>query len=174
MPHLFLPAAGCDVLWGGCPIVTLPLERMASRVAASLCYATGLGPEMVVRSQQVRWQRSPPTRLRGAAGWPAGLLSCLCEVLKTCSQSVRQPDRRAGDMNCAAQCQLVSCSALSNRTARSSRPALPCLARKLHRHAHGLPACHLLRAVRHLTCPSCSPAHLDTPLACNCHSPAGI
>ena len=45
--------AGCDVLWGGCPIVTLPLERMASRVAASLCYATGLGAEMVVSSQQV-------------------------------------------------------------------------------------------------------------------------
>lgn len=42
---------GCDVLWGGCPMVTLPLERMASRVAASLCYATGLGPEMVVHSQ---------------------------------------------------------------------------------------------------------------------------
>ena len=45
-------SAGCDVLWGGCPMVTLPLERMASRVAASLCYATGLGPEMVVSSQQ--------------------------------------------------------------------------------------------------------------------------
>lgn len=33
-------------------MVTLPLERMASRVAASLCYATGLGAEMVVSSQQ--------------------------------------------------------------------------------------------------------------------------
>jgi protein O-GlcNAc transferase len=42
---------GCDVLWGGCPMVTLPLERMASRVAASLCYATGLGRDMVVGSQ---------------------------------------------------------------------------------------------------------------------------
>ena len=31
-------------------MVTRPLERMASRVAASLCYATGLGPEMVVTS----------------------------------------------------------------------------------------------------------------------------
>ena len=29
--------------------VTLPLERMASRVAASLAYATGLGQEMVVK-----------------------------------------------------------------------------------------------------------------------------
>lgn len=34
-------------------MITLPLERMASRVAASLCYATGLGSEMVVNSQQV-------------------------------------------------------------------------------------------------------------------------
>lgn len=42
---------GCDVLWGGCPMVTLPLERMASRVAASLACATGLGDEMVVSSQ---------------------------------------------------------------------------------------------------------------------------
>jgi Glycosyl transferase family 41 len=44
---------GCDVLWGGCPIVTLPLQRMASRVAASLCAATGLGHEMIVHSQRV-------------------------------------------------------------------------------------------------------------------------
>lgn len=43
---------GCDVLWGGCPLVTLPLERFASRVAASLAHATGLGAEMVVGSQQ--------------------------------------------------------------------------------------------------------------------------
>mmetsp|Transcript_2181 Transcript_2181/g.6511 ORF Transcript_2181/g.6511 Transcript_2181/m.6511 type:complete len:1397 (+) Transcript_2181:421-4611(+) len=43
---------GCDVLWGGCPMVTLPLQRMASRVAASLCAATGLGTEMIVNSQQ--------------------------------------------------------------------------------------------------------------------------
>lgn len=42
---------GCDVLWGGCPMITLPLERMASRVAASLCHATGMGGEMVVSSQ---------------------------------------------------------------------------------------------------------------------------
>lgn len=43
---------GCDVLWGGCPMITLPLERMASRVAASLCCATGLGEYMVVNSQK--------------------------------------------------------------------------------------------------------------------------
>ncbi|GMH33160.1 hypothetical protein BSKO_00994 [Bryopsis sp. KO-2023] len=43
---------GCDVLWGGCPMITLPLERMASRVAASLCFATGMGHEMVVSSHK--------------------------------------------------------------------------------------------------------------------------
>jgi len=43
---------GCDVLWSGCPVITYPLERMASRVAASLCMATGLGEEMVVGSQK--------------------------------------------------------------------------------------------------------------------------
>eukprot|EP00884_Botryococcus_braunii_P009865 jgi/Botrbrau1/18880/Bobra.177_2s0039.1 len=43
---------GCDVLWSGCPMVTYPLERMASRVAASLSHATGLGNEMVVNSQK--------------------------------------------------------------------------------------------------------------------------
>lgn len=54
---------GCDVLWGGCPMVTLPLERFASRVAASLCAATGLGPEMVVGSQ-----REYEDRVRGGVG----------------------------------------------------------------------------------------------------------
>ena len=54
---------GCDVLWAGCPMVTLPLERMASRVAASLCHATGLGHEMVVQSQQV-WGVAPVDHVR--------------------------------------------------------------------------------------------------------------
>ncbi len=40
-------------------MVTLPLERMASRVAASLCYATGLGHEMVVSSQKEYEVRRP-------------------------------------------------------------------------------------------------------------------
>merc|ERR1712008_334698 len=41
---------GCDALWAGVPVVTLPLERMASRVCASLCTAVGLEREMVVQS----------------------------------------------------------------------------------------------------------------------------
>lgn len=39
-------------------MVTLPLERMASRVAASLACATGLGAEMVVSSQQEYEERA--------------------------------------------------------------------------------------------------------------------
>lgn len=41
---------GTDVLWAGLPMLTLPLEKMASRVAGSLCLATGLGEEMVANS----------------------------------------------------------------------------------------------------------------------------
>ncbi|KAE8720912.1 putative UDP-N-acetylglucosamine--peptide N-acetylglucosaminyltransferase SEC [Hibiscus syriacus] len=43
---------GTDVLWAGLPIVTLPLEKMATRVAGSLCLATGLGEEMIVNSMK--------------------------------------------------------------------------------------------------------------------------
>ncbi|XP_033146558.1 probable UDP-N-acetylglucosamine--peptide N-acetylglucosaminyltransferase SEC isoform X2 [Brassica rapa] len=41
---------GTDVLWAGVPMITLPLEKMATRVAGSLCLATGLGHEMIVNS----------------------------------------------------------------------------------------------------------------------------
>ncbi|GAB4851861.1 hypothetical protein Ancab_031260 [Ancistrocladus abbreviatus] len=41
---------GTDILWAGLPMVTLPLEKMATRVAGSLCLATGVGEEMVVSS----------------------------------------------------------------------------------------------------------------------------
>ncbi|XP_039006173.1 probable UDP-N-acetylglucosamine--peptide N-acetylglucosaminyltransferase SEC [Hibiscus syriacus] len=39
---------GTDVLWAGLPMVMLPHEKMATRVAGSLCLATGLGEEMIV------------------------------------------------------------------------------------------------------------------------------
>lgn len=39
---------GTDILWAGLPMVTLPLEKMATRVAGSLCLATGVGDEMIV------------------------------------------------------------------------------------------------------------------------------
>ncbi|KAL5566813.1 hypothetical protein UlMin_029977 [Ulmus minor] len=43
---------GTDILWAGLPMVTLPLEKMATRVAGSLCLATGLGDEMIVSSMK--------------------------------------------------------------------------------------------------------------------------
>eukprot|EP00262_Sarcandra_glabra_P001228 TRINITY_DN11256_c0_g1_i2.p1 TRINITY_DN11256_c0_g1~~TRINITY_DN11256_c0_g1_i2.p1 ORF type:complete len:609 (+),score=94.27 TRINITY_DN11256_c0_g1_i2:407-2233(+) len=43
---------GTDVLWAGLPMVTLPLEKMATRVAGSLCLATGVGEEMIVSSMK--------------------------------------------------------------------------------------------------------------------------
>ena len=42
---------GCDALWGGVPMITMPGEKMASRVAASLLAAAGLD-DMVVMSLQ--------------------------------------------------------------------------------------------------------------------------
>ena len=42
---------GMDVLWAGTPVLTLPLETLASRVAASQLYAMGL-PELVASSRQ--------------------------------------------------------------------------------------------------------------------------
>ena len=48
-PAVNAHTTGCDVLWSGCPIVTLPLQSMASRVAASLCHAAGCS-ETVVRT----------------------------------------------------------------------------------------------------------------------------
>ena len=37
---------GTDILWAGLPMITLPLEKMATCVAGSLCLATGLGEEL--------------------------------------------------------------------------------------------------------------------------------
>lgn len=54
---LFLDTPECnghttaaDILWAGTPMITFPKVKMCSRVAASLCFATGLGDQMVVRS----------------------------------------------------------------------------------------------------------------------------
>ncbi|KAK9141040.1 hypothetical protein Scep_010721 [Stephania cephalantha] len=49
---------GTDVLWAGLPMVTLPLEKMATRVAGSLCLATGLGDEMIVNSMKEYEERA--------------------------------------------------------------------------------------------------------------------
>lgn len=42
---------GMDVLWAGTPVLTLPLETLASRVAASQLFALGF-PELVASSRQ--------------------------------------------------------------------------------------------------------------------------
>ncbi|XP_020603999.1 UDP-N-acetylglucosamine--peptide N-acetylglucosaminyltransferase 110 kDa subunit-like, partial [Orbicella faveolata] len=42
---------GMDVLWAGCPMVTLPLETLASRVASSQLSALGC-PELVARNRE--------------------------------------------------------------------------------------------------------------------------
>ncbi|KAG0489827.1 hypothetical protein HPP92_006690 [Vanilla planifolia] len=49
---------GTDVLWAGVPMVTLPLEKMATRVASSLCLATGLGEKMIVGSMKEYEERA--------------------------------------------------------------------------------------------------------------------
>ncbi|XP_022719001.1 probable UDP-N-acetylglucosamine--peptide N-acetylglucosaminyltransferase SEC isoform X2 [Durio zibethinus] len=49
---------GTDILWAGLPMVTLPLEKMATRVAGSLCLATGLGEEMIVKSMKEYEERA--------------------------------------------------------------------------------------------------------------------
>ncbi|KAE9455807.1 hypothetical protein C3L33_12291, partial [Rhododendron williamsianum] len=43
---------GTDVLWAGLPMVTHPLDKMATRVAGSLCLATGVGEEMIADSMK--------------------------------------------------------------------------------------------------------------------------
>jgi len=42
---------GMDVLWAGCPMVTLPLDTFASRVAASLLTSIGI-PELIASSRK--------------------------------------------------------------------------------------------------------------------------
>jgi len=49
---------GCDAMWAGCPVLTMPLERLASRAAASSCCATGLGQDMLVSSLEEYEERA--------------------------------------------------------------------------------------------------------------------
>ncbi|KAJ4721143.1 Tetratricopeptide repeat (TPR)-like superfamily protein [Melia azedarach] len=56
---------GTDILWAGLPMVTLPLEKMATRVAGSLCLATGLGDEMIVNSMKEYEERAVSLALNG-------------------------------------------------------------------------------------------------------------
>lgn len=55
---------GCDVLWSGCPMITLPLKDMHSRVGASLCKALEC-PEMIAQSHSdyiqkaIEWATGP-------------------------------------------------------------------------------------------------------------------
>jgi protein O-GlcNAc transferase len=63
-------------------MVTLPLEKMATRVAMSLCHAAGCGEEMVVSSMQEYEERAVmlathPTMLRALTSkLRSGRLSC--------------------------------------------------------------------------------------------------
>jgi hypothetical protein len=57
---------GTDILWAGLPMITLPLEKMATRVAGSLCVATGLGEEMIVSSMKEYEERAVELALNPA------------------------------------------------------------------------------------------------------------
>ncbi|KAM1468639.1 hypothetical protein ACFX2I_033577 [Malus domestica] len=73
---------GTDILWAGLPMVTLPLEKMATRVAGSLCLATGLGDEMIVSSMKEYEEKAVslalnPPKLRALANkLKAARLTC--------------------------------------------------------------------------------------------------
>ena len=62
---LFLDTPECnahttaaDVLWAGTPMITFPKIKLASRVAAGMAYASGLGREMVVSSYREYEERA--------------------------------------------------------------------------------------------------------------------
>lgn len=74
---------GCDVLWGGCPIVTWPVKRMASRVGASLCRATGLGEHMIVKNLEEYEERAVLLGLDHEAR--GALRAALHAVRETCA-----------------------------------------------------------------------------------------
>ena len=118
---------GCDVLWGGCPMVTLPLERFASRVAASLCHATGLGEEMVVSSQQEYEERvsrgggQAGGGARGRGGFTAG--GGRSPLL--CTLTLRQADEFSVHASAGAGPPLCNPCALQAVALASQRACLP-------------------------------------------------
>nr|CAB3446600.1 unnamed protein product [Digitaria exilis] len=73
---------GTDILWAGLPMITLPLEKMATRVAGSLCVATGLGVEMIVSSMKEYEDRAVELALNPAK--LQALTDKLKEVRMTC------------------------------------------------------------------------------------------
>ncbi|KAL5211926.1 hypothetical protein ABZP36_022773 [Zizania latifolia] len=73
---------GTDILWAGLPMITLPLEKMATRVAGSLCRATGLGDEMIVSSMKEYEDRAVDLALHPAK--LQALANKLKEVRMTC------------------------------------------------------------------------------------------
>uniref|UniRef100_A0A7S3JYI0 protein O-GlcNAc transferase n=1 Tax=Aureoumbra lagunensis TaxID=44058 RepID=A0A7S3JYI0_9STRA len=50
-PQCNAHTTGCDILWGGCPMITILGNKMATRVAASLLNAVG-APELITKNYQ--------------------------------------------------------------------------------------------------------------------------
>ncbi|CAB3402561.1 unnamed protein product [Caenorhabditis bovis] len=81
---------GMDILWTGTPMVTMPLETLASRVASSQLYALGV-PELVAKSRQEYIEiavrcGTDPEYLSGlrAKVWKARTTSTLFDVKQYC------------------------------------------------------------------------------------------
>ncbi|KAI4354298.1 hypothetical protein L6164_003173 [Bauhinia variegata] len=65
LADLFLDTPLCNahttrtyILWASLPMITLPLEKMATRVDGSLCLATGLREEMIVSDMKKYEERA--------------------------------------------------------------------------------------------------------------------
>lgn len=103
--------------------VTLPLERFASRVAASLCNATGLGSEMVVASQ-----REYEDRVRGGAG-----CGWRCVVAALLQPPAASPSLPISSLAC---CRSHRCVQLPRGSLRRQAAASP---RNTYPHAQTIP-----------------------------------
>lgn len=49
-PECNAHTTAADILWSGTPLITLPKIKFASRVAAGMCFTTGLGRQLVANS----------------------------------------------------------------------------------------------------------------------------